>query len=377
MKNNYVLGLVLVGVMGLSSCTQSKNDPPTNVGAKALTIEGQVIQNLSHNVIVSTYKGLSDSTAALREQVTILSQARTQENLEKAQDLWKQSRFYWESTEAFLFGPVELLSIDPMIDTWPLNRADLQSILDQGAPITADVIRSSGTNLKGFHTVEYLLFGNGLQTNKKSIAALTAREVEYLKATTVVLAEDTAKLTAAWTKNYNPDDASSTPYVDVISTPGSSSSLYASNEAVLIELLNGMVGIADEVANTKIAEPLGADIQSADLDKEESPYSWNSVSDFSNNIRSIRMMFWGSTGSTISGMGFKTLLDKKDPELSNKVAAQIDLAIQKIQDIAGPEGTPFGKAIKDSEKRQRVLVAQAEVLNLFSLLEQKVLPLFQ
>lgn len=381
-KNTQLLGLMLVGVLTLTSCTQAKNDSATDTTVTKTTdghtTEDKAIQNLAKNIILPAYQGLSDSAAALHDQVLVLEKNKTQANLNKAQDLWKKTRVYWESTESFLFGPVESLSIDPMIDTWPLNITDLQSILDQGAPITAQVIRTSGANLKGFHTVEFLLFGNGKTTNTKAIDVLTDREIEYLKATTEILAEDTLRLTTAWTTQYDPDVAGTPSYISLILNPNPDSNpVYNSKQAVIMEFLNGMAGIADEVANGKIAEPLGASAAEADPGAEESPFSWNSITDFSNNIRSIQMMYTGTSMNGLPGVGIKHLLKEKDPVLAAEVEAQIELSIKKIQDIAGPEGTSFGKAILDDSKRVRVSAAQNEVNKLFALFSQKVLPLMK
>ncbi len=63
-----------------------------------------------------------------------------------------------ESSEAFLFGPVDSLGIDPMLDTWPLNKLDLDNVLNSNRAITVDFVRALGTNVQGFHTIEYLLF---------------------------------------------------------------------------------------------------------------------------------------------------------------------------------------------------------------------------
>ena len=379
MNDKIAILILAFGFALTTACTQAKNDSNSAGGViqqqEIDSVENQVILNIANNVIVPTYKGLSDSTALLRDQVHVLESDRTQENLTKAQNLWKQSRLYWESTEAFLFGPVESLSVDPMIDTWPLNRSDLNAILISGFEITPEVLRSLGTNLKGFHTAEYLLFGDGLTTNQKSINALTDREIQYLKATAIVLAEDTLKLTNAWIQHSDPDDQNSMAYVELLTKPGFSNVFYNSKQAVIAEFINGMIGIADEVGSGKIADPLGGSLADANPAAEESPFSWNSVSDFSNNIRSLRMMYTGQS-PTGTGVGIKTLLERRDPVLAMQVSGQIDLAIQKIQDISS-DGTPFGKAILNEAGRARVLSAQLEVNNLFTLLKQKVLPLLQ
>jgi len=375
-------------VLTIFSCTQKKNSNPdvntfnrvTCTPNSAVTeggknsVESKVIQNVSKNVILATYEGLADASAKLHTQVLVLENSRTQENLNKAQVLWREGRKYWESTEAFLFGPVESLSIDPQIDTWPLNVTVLESILRTNSPITPEVIRSSGTDLKGFHTIEFILFGNGKDKNTKDISSLTNRDIEYLKATTQVLAENTGTLAKAWTTQSDPDVAGSPSYISLITEPGFSNPLYSSNQAVIFEFLNGMIKIADEVGNGKIADPLGDNIAQANPAAEESPFSWNSVTDFSNNIRSIKLMYEGS--ETGNELGLRTLLAARNPELAEVVSKQISQAIQKIQDISA-DGLPFGRAILDPAGRARVLEAQNELNALHALLSEEVQNCFQ
>jgi putative iron-regulated protein len=382
---NLITGIIVLSTFG---CVQKKNDSATATTFKSTScvanssvtdggrnsVESKIIQNISKNVILATYQGLATAAAKLHDQVLVLENSRTPENLEKTQSFWREGRKYWESTESFLFGPVESLSIDPQIDTWPLNVPVLEGILKTSTSITPEVIRSSGTDLKGFHTVEYLLFGNGKSTNVKPISAFTDRDIEYLKATTQVLAENTAALATAWTTQSDPDIPGSPSYISLITEPGTSNPLYSSNHAVIFEFLNGMIKIADEVGNGKIADPLGDTVDKANPAAEESPFSWNSVTDFSNNIRSIQLMYEGAESN--NGLGLKTLLSARNQELAEEVSAQISQAIQKIEDIS-KDGQTFGRAILDSEGRKRVMDAQKELNALHSLLNGEVQTCFQ
>ena len=55
------------------------------------------------------------------------------------------------------------------------------------------------------------------------------------------------------------------------------------------------MGIANEVGTAKIANPFS----NADIAYVESPYSYNSITDFRDNIRSIRNIWLGSTDKTL------------------------------------------------------------------------------
>ena len=372
MKRLFLLSISFL-VIG---CTQPKSDPGARVETFDQSIEGEVIRQLSTNIILKTYQDLALRAASLRDQSQLLRTNRTQANLDRVAEIWKAGRESWEKTESFLFGPVESLSVDPLIDTWPLNVPDLNSILNSPSSITAAQIRTLGANLKGFHTIEYLVFGDGMTTNRKMISQFTPRQAEYLVAVAEVLAEDTAKLARAWAEHHDPDDPNSKAYVDLISSPGLDNPFYNSKTSVLVEFLNGMVKIADEVANGKIADPLGKSIDEANPAAEESPFSWNSVSDFSNNIRSIRMLYTGDNGEG-QGTGLQKLLEVKNPSLAREVMAKIEASIAKILAIPGPEGLPFRKGLTDPMGRARIEEAQREVGELFTLLREKVLPEFK
>lgn len=373
--------LIAALAFGLSACSLSKNDGNGNQqkvsGEKdgPLTPTQKVIKNVSKNIILQTYLDLASNAAKLNKQARALAQNPTQENLDKAGDAWRATRTQWERTEAFLFGPVESLGLDPMMDTWPLNRTDLDSILNRPDAISPETIRSIGTNLKGFHVAEYLLFGNGETVNHRSVSDFTAREALYLTSVTQVLEEDTAKLARAWDTQSNPDDSHSLPFVTIIMNPGTAQSTYGSETAVLAEFITGMIGIADEVGNGKIAEPLGDSLENVKPSAEESPFSWNSLADFSDNIRSVRMIYTGlNDAGTGDGNGIQALLAAKDAELAAQVGKQIDLVIQKILDIGGPNKIPFRQAILQAEGREACHAAQAEIAKLHDLLLNKVQP---
>ena len=93
-------------------------------------------------------------------------------------------------------------------------------------------------------------------------------------------------LYSSWTVAQDPNDSSSVAYQDLLLTPDNN--VYASKLAVVEELINGMIGIVDEVANGKIADPFGASIDAIDTSKVESQYSWNSLADFTNNIQGVQ-----------------------------------------------------------------------------------------
>lgn len=335
----------------------------------------EIITNIANNVITQTYIDLAHAAQDLSVAVDQFAANPTEENLANAQQAWRRTRVFWESSEAFLFGPVDALGIDPMLDTWPLNRMDLESVMKSNSSITVETVRALGTNLQGFHTIEYILFGDGLAVNNKNLNQFNSKQLQYASASAALLAEYTATLANAWTTNYDPENPTAPGYASIIGNPSANNPLYSSERAVLEEYVQGMLGILDEVGNGKIADPFGADAASADVELVESPYSWNSLADFNNNIRSVYNIYTGNNGAH-NGPGIQDYIAKKNPALAAKVEAEIIATMQAIVDISGPQrDMPFRRAIKDAQGRLRIEAAIAKLAETRALIENEVLPL--
>jgi len=344
------------------------------VGAMAQAATNQeIINHVSYNVILATYNDLAAQTANLKTAVDALAANPNDATLKAAQDAWRAARIPWESSESFLFGPVDALGIDPMLDTWPLNKLDLDNVLRSNRPLTTDFVRALGTNLQGFHTIEYLLFGDGTSSNSKAVSAFNSKQFEYLRATSTLLAEHAAALAYAWSTNHDPENPSAPGYVKVISNPGFNNSFYTSDRAVMEEFVQGMMGIVDEVANGKMSDPMGANIGSANMALVESPFAWNSLNDFTNNIRSVYSIYTGHYRQN-KGPGVKALVERVNPALAARVEQDILNCMQLIQAIRPANGGDFGQAIFTPDGRARTQQAIDALNALHGVLESEVLP---
>lgn len=334
-----------------------------------------VINNISYNVILQTYKDLAQKTVDMKAAVELFSAQPTEANLAKAQQAWRDMRVPWESSESFLFGPVDSLGVDPLMDTWPLNRLDLDAVLNSNRSITVDFIRVLGVNVQGFHTLEYLLFGDGINTNVKPLAAFNQRQFEYLKSTAALMVEHTAELASAWTTHYDPENPGTPAYISIISNPNFNNQFYSSEFAVLEEFVQGMMKISDEVGSGKMSDPFGANAGQANVTLVESPFSWNSLNDFTHNIESVYNIYTGSYLGVKRGPGIQEVVADQDPALAAKVANDIRHCMDLIQAIKGANNMPFRQAIQDGAGRARIQVAIDALAQLRNEIESDVLPL--
>lgn len=132
-----------------------------------------IITTYVDDVVIPTYADLKDRTAALYNACAAFKSAPGNQAFEECADKWMLARTPWETSEAFLFGPVDSEGLDPNMDSWPLDQVAIVNILTSGD--FSDMDWSAGDseaeitaaqNVRGFHTLEFLIFKNG---NPRSI----------------------------------------------------------------------------------------------------------------------------------------------------------------------------------------------------------------
>ena len=367
-----------MSAMFLAGCGSSSSSNETIVEPEpsGFTFEAtELIANLTNDIIVVGYQSLNDKAALFLLSTQNLVNTPSAENLAAAQQAWKDVRVPWEQGEAHIFGPVDALSIDPHLDTWPLNTSDLEDLLASQNGFSADELSSWNDDVQGFHTMEFLLFGDGVNDNHKSIDELTALEREYLAAAAEVFKSHTQTLFDAWTVANDPNIENSPAYKDLLLTPDNE--VYSSQLGVIEELINGMIGIVDEVGNGKIAEPFGTSAETSDTSKVESQYSWNSLTDFTDNIQGVQNVYRGEFPQQTDKTGLIDFVHAADADIASRVDNEITDAIVKIKAIAGENNLPFRQAITDTEARNRIQEAIDSLTVLQTSFENDVLTLLQ
>jgi len=321
----------------------------------------KVLETLVSNVIVPTYTKLADETEKMEQTLNGLTASSiTQAQIDAACQNFKQARMYWEQSEAFLGGAASDFDIDPTIDSWPLNRSLLLSYFQGG--MKPEMLEDA--TILGFHALEFILFRDGqprkvaeLQGNDtyKNFESITgAQELAYAQTICKLLKERCFQLQVAWegetTANasrvsvvkaagldYTTDKGLS--YGDNLTQAGltGSKSNFSTLKAAIAQVLSNDEGsctaIANEVGTAKIANPFTA----GDVSYVESPYSYNSITDFRDNIRSIRNVWLGSTDRTANRYSFHTFFASVNAQTVNASVEQsyVD-AIAAISNMPSP-----------------------------------------
>ena len=283
----------------------------------------------------------------------------SQEALDQACNDWKTARANWENTEAFLFGAADVYSIDPHTDTWPVAANDLADVLrDEKAMANLDnFIKTANAGILGYHGLEYVLFRQG---QPRKIDQITNLEYNYICAVAKDLYNATSTLEAAWdSKESNAerqkiakeyvathlaidDDGNQEGALDgfqnfgkAFKNPGTGD--WETALDATREIISGCQDIIGEVGDSKIGLPFTGE----DKTYIESPYAYNSITDFYDNIVSCKNALYGSMNATApneksliyfcKNAGNATLTAQ-----ANDVTAKLDAALDKIKAMKAP-----------------------------------------
>ena len=283
----------------------------------------------------------------------------SQAALDQACKDWKVARANWENTEAFLFGAADVYSIDPHTDTWPVAANDLADVLrDAQAMSNLDnFIKTANSGILGYHGLEYVLFRQG---QPRKIEQITNLEYDYICAVAKDLYQATATLEAAWdskesnaerqqiAKNYVAthlaidDDGNQEGQLEsfqnfgkAFKNPGTGD--WATALEATLEIISGCQDIIGEVGDSKIGLPYTGE----DATYIESPYAYNSIIDFYDNIQSCKNALYGQMDATApneksliyfcKNAGNATLATQ-----ANNVVAKLDAALAKIKAMKAP-----------------------------------------
>lgn len=128
----------------------------------------KILEHYVDDVVLPTYAMLKDRNAALHQSVLAFKAAPSDAAFANACEAWLSAREPWEKSEAFLFGPVDALGLDPNMDSWPLDQDMIVQILNSGkyedlnwSDDDDDDTIEAVQSVRGFHTLEFLLFKDG------------------------------------------------------------------------------------------------------------------------------------------------------------------------------------------------------------------------
>ena len=343
------LTIIIIATIFFAACHKADTSTPDTFPATEQT----VLNDFTDDVAIAQYSNLTAAASDLNTKITTLNTDATDANLTAAQTSWKSLRTVWEQCEGFLFGPVEDNEYDPQMDTWPTDANQFDSLLSSSNDLELADIQVLPYNLRGFHPVEYLIFG---ENGNKKASDLSARQKEYMVSAATDIVNICNSLYASWTE-------APTDFETQVKTTGNGSTVYSTKQEVFMAIVGAMQGICEEVGDGKMKEPFDA----RDPKIVESPYSGNSTLDFKNNITGLQTVYLGRNGST----GITNLVSLRNKSLDNTIRSQITAAVNSFDNIT----EPYEQAILDQRAQVQQTMDAVDALN--ETIEEQLIPFIQ
>lgn len=377
-KLPFYMALGMLATVSMTACNEDENGRDAEESAKEQVLKKAIEPYVNHTVI-PTYTAMADAAVDMYDRCVTMQEhftagMLTADDVKAAGSAWNEARKHWELSEAFLFGAAADYNIDPHIDSWPLDKTAMDNMLNnagQMALMSPDYVGSNlGYGLLGFHAVEYMLFqldATEDHAGPRDVSKYTAQEMIYLTSVAGDLRNQCVRLEASWAGMDNISDVKRTILEEAELEPtfnyglsmlnaGKGGSKYVNYQDAAEEIIQGCIDIADEVGNTKIGRPVNG---SSEEDKNyiESPYSLNSIVDFTDNILSIRNSYEGSNEGDASVSDY---IRSVNPVLDAKMKTAIREAVAVIEKI--PE--PFAKnAATNADAKAAVTIVGTDLVD--------------
>ncbi len=179
-----------------------------------------ILSTYVNAVVLPTYTDLKSANAALYAAAQAFAKNPSDEAFKACCNAWLNAREPWETSEAFLFGPVDALGLDPNMDSWPLDQNQIVEILNSGkfdnltwGDGDSDDEIEAVQSVRGFHTMEFLIFKDGQARKVDGGNSTEAASLDYTQRNAAswgnymvqvgkLLQEDANSLYNSWTVSY-------------------------------------------------------------------------------------------------------------------------------------------------------------------------------
>ena len=408
----FLLGAMTIGFTACSSDNGGNGEfdlPDVGQATTSISSSDKEMQKVTKNyvqaVVYPTYQALASNARTLYSAAQTLYKSAeagtmTQNEINAACEAFKNTRQEWERSEAFLFGSATDNELDPHIDSWPLDRDELERALTNENLIAgfksenpAKFVSEHNTEFQsvlGFHGMEFVLFRNGAH---RTVEALKANdtdegvtsvkgidELAFLQAVAADVRNITALLEFTWmgsaasneTKailsgegsyvfsklRYNGLASNGTMCFGQFLLSPSSNTGYQSWQGTMNQIfVGGCSNICAEVADQKLGQAYRvATGQGSTTDDSkdyiESPYSHRSFIDYQDNIYSIKNSLYGTrdiNATTPVENSMLSLLKKMNYSGYNNLVNALNTAIQTLETAKNS-----GKSFVEEPGAQRV-----------------------
>lgn len=335
----------LVAFVGIVAACGDNSDPVVSGPRRAM------LESVAFDVILPGYREFVARSEELKNTASDLVTNPTAASFAATRSAWRSARRAWKRTEAFRIGPTDdlQLRIRTKVDWSPVREDRIESEIASDSELTPEHIDTLGTNRRGFHAIEYVLFD--LESDESTILAGLVGEAgerrrQFVAAVAADIHNQAVRLLDAWT-------AEDGGFLAELLLAGRGSEEYPELKDAVDELVGSVVSLASQVEENKLGRPYGLKSNGVPRPENvESPFSRTSLADIDDNLRSLLDVYTGSDLGVGEG-GLSALVVR----ISASVDEAIRHAIIRTRNAVRAIGLPLALAVTDESERDRVAAA--------------------
>lgn len=338
--------LVAMAPIACSSDEEGNDDVAVDAGPALLNYANHLHQ---------AYKDSADDARALKTKLEALIASPSQATLDAARTEWLHSRRNYMLTEGARFyeGPIdaEPENVEYLLNGWPLDEGFIDYVVDgptrgDGQRIDGGIIADESFALTpealdgrngededeeniaaGYHAIEFILWGQAMNEvgpgerpftdfdeNDATHGSTAKRRGEFLIAAVDGIINHLTNLTAAWEEGAE----YRTTFL-----------ANENNES----LSNVFAGLGKLSRGEMAGERINAGLESKERRDQHNCFSSTTNTDFIRDAIGIRDFYLGDYNGD-DGPGFDELVAQKDPELNEKLIAQLNTTIDGMKSIS-------------------------------------------
>lgn len=315
----------------------------------------RLLDDLAWVVLVPEYQAMTASFVDLDSAAATFCDAPGAQNLETTRAAWRRAMETWVVASMFQLGPIGDENRGLRIEFWPdannnVPRA-VEQMLARDDVLTAETLARQSVAAQGLPALERLLF----DPDADALAEFTsgdraARRCTYARAITGNLLGIARAVEAGWTGDGG--------YASQLASAGRGSDVFATREAAIDEVVNGLFTTLSAARDDRLAGPLGGDTAAdAKPFRAESAPSGNSFANLAASLRGAEAIYDGG-----SGFGFDDYLRASSRDA---LASRITGEFTTLQERIAAMPAPLTDAVQDEALRPRVveLLDHATVLS--------------
>jgi predicted lipoprotein len=282
-----ILGMTALMVVSCNDDDDDNDTPGSDFDRKAM------LTDLGNELIIPNFEELQASVNALSQAADDFTQNTTEENLQSMRSAWREAVIDHQHCSAFGFGPGELLlgPYPTVLAVFPVDENQVEAnILNPNF----DLPNSFDRDVRGFYTVEYLIYGDD-ESDAEIVNGFDQNRKDYLLLIVAELKNNFDQIVAEWNGSY---------FEEFVNSEGTSAGSSVS------QLYNSFVRDYENLKNFKVELPAGltAGQPNPDGTLVEAYYSGISTELIEEHWESSKNIWYGRTRSAEDLIGFEEYL---------------------------------------------------------------------